>query len=75
MSNIKNDTDKCCCFSGPGLIIYSAILAIIIGQNMDQDELNLLSNLLQAVGQNLGILSAVNDLCNDNNETSQEETL
>ena len=73
-----------CPYSGPGLILYSAILAIAISQNMTNEEIDLFSNLLQAVGQNLGLISATSSICdtyynsnedsniNNNNENSQE---
>ena len=61
-----------CTYSADGLVIYSAILAIIISKNMSVDDINLLSVLLQAVGQNLAIISTFISSCNSNDNSTTE---
>lgn len=59
IQNINTNVNKRYDFEGNDIILYAAIMAIIIGQNLSVNELNLLGNFFQAVGQNLEVLAAL----------------
>lgn len=44
--------------NGNEIILYATIASIIISKDLNSQELNLLGNFFQAVGQNLEVLSA-----------------
>lgn len=40
-------------------VLYAAIMALVIGKDMSANELNIVGNFFQAIGQNLEVLSAI----------------
>lgn len=70
---MNNSCSSSNCY-GEGLILYSAILAIIISRNLNTDEIDLLSTLLQAVGQNMAILSSANSSCDNLSNSNNSST-
>ena len=60
--------------SADGLVLYSAILAIIISRNLDINEIDLLSTLLQAVGQNMAILASASNFCDTSSSDTSNNT-
>ncbi len=57
--NINTNVNKRYDFEGNEIILYAAIASIIISQNLSVNELNLIGNFFQAIGQNLEVLAAL----------------
>ena len=50
-------------------VLYAAVLAFLIGRDMDANQLNIVGNFLQAIGQNLEVMSAVSGGGSNNSGT------
>ena len=61
----KNYTEVYCKNYGNELVIFSAIISILIAKDLSVNDQNLLSTLLQAIGQNLAVTGAVQSKCEE----------
>ena len=61
----KNYTEVYCKNNGNELVIFSAIISILIAKDLSVNDQNLLSTLLQAIGQNLAVTGAVQSKCEE----------
>ncbi len=52
--NLLND------LSGAELVLLSSILAIVISEGLDNDEINTLGDFLSALGENLSTIASAN---------------
>ena len=59
----KNYTEVYCKNYGNELVIFSAIISILIAKDLSVNDQNLLSTLLQAIGQNLAVTATVQSNC------------
>ncbi len=59
------NTEKSTCTNNDGnqLILLAAMIAIILGKDLNSSKQNLLGSFLQTVGQNLTLLSAQKSDC------------
>lgn len=55
-----------CCMSGEEIALLATSIAISIVKGCSEDELDLLSNLYQAIGANIALISAGRGLCTPN---------
>ncbi len=62
-----NDRNNLC---GSEIILYATIASIIISNGLNVNELNILGNFFQAIGQNLEVLAAYLSACNSSNNNS-----
>jgi hypothetical protein len=53
------------CVPGDDLVLAAAIMAIAISSNKNADEVNILSGLFSAIGDNLAIIASKKELCED----------
>lgn len=51
------------CSSGNDLVVLASTLAIAISEKLDNDEINVLSNFFNALGDNLAIIAAQREAC------------
>ena len=61
----KNYTEVYCKNNGNELVIFSAIISILIAKDLSVNDQNLLSTLLQAIGQNLAVTATVQSNCEE----------
>lgn len=61
----KNYTEVYCKNYGNELVIFSAIISILIAKDLSVNDQNLLSTLLQAIGQNLAVTATVQSNCEE----------
>lgn len=61
----KNYTEVYCKNYGNELVIFSAIISILIAKDLSLNDQNLLSTLLQAIGQNLAVTATVQSNCEE----------
>ena len=61
----KNYTEVYCKNYGNELVIFSAIISILIAKDLSVNDQNLLSTLLQAMGQNLAVTATVQSNCGE----------
>lgn len=61
----KNYTEVYCKNYGNELVIFSAIISILIAKDLSVNDQNLLSTLLQAIGQNLAVIATVHSNCEE----------
>lgn len=54
-----------CCMSGEELTLVASVISIAFAEKLNVDEINLLGALLQTVGQNLTLIAAQRDACED----------
>lgn len=54
------------CSSGHELVVISSGLAIAISERFNTDQINLLANFFNALGENLALIAAQQDLCDTN---------
>lgn len=47
--------------SGAELVLLSSVLAILISENLDNDDINTLGNFLSSLGQNLTTIASANE--------------
>lgn len=47
--------------SGAELVLLSSVLAILISENLDNDEINTLGDFLSALGENLSTIASANE--------------
>lgn len=47
--------------SGAELVLLSSILAILISENLDNDDINTLGDFLSALGENLSTIASSNE--------------
>lgn len=47
--------------SGAELVLLSSILAILISENLDNDDINTLGDFLSALGENLSTIASANE--------------
>lgn len=47
--------------SGAELVLLSSVLAILISENLDNDDINTLGNFLSSLGQNLTTIASSNE--------------
>lgn len=62
-------------FEGNEIILYASIFSIIISQNLNLNEMNILGNFFQAIGQNLEVLAAYLSACAPNNSSNINNNL
>lgn len=55
MTHLLND------LSGAELVLLSSVLAILISENLDNDDINTLGNFLSSLGQNLTTIASANE--------------
>lgn len=58
-----NNISNYCNNLGNTLVIFSALLAILISKDLSIDDQNLLSSLLQALGENISLIAGVQEIC------------
>ena len=51
-------------------VLYAAIMAFLIGKDMNANELNIVGNFFQAIGQNLEVMSAISGGGTNNSGTN-----
>ena len=61
----KNYIEVCCKNNGNELVIFSAVISILITKDLSVNDQNLLSTLLQAIGQNLAVIATVQSNCEE----------
>ena len=61
----KNYIEVCCKNNGNELVIFSAVISILIAKDLSVNDQNLLSTLLQAIGQNLAVIATVQSNCEE----------
>ena len=76
---MENISDIICQDAGSELVLLAALVAMSMGHNLDAYEQNLFGNFLQAVGENLCIMSirkakCKTDLKNLTNVEKENET-
>lgn len=47
--------------SGAELVLLSSILAIVISENLNNDDINTLGDFLSSLGQNLSTIASANE--------------
>lgn len=47
--------------SGAELVLLSSVLAIVISENLDNDDINTLGDFLSALGENLSTIASANE--------------
>lgn len=57
------------CPPGSELVLLAASMAISISAELSADETNILSSLFNAIGDNLGIIAAKKQQCEEAKET------
>lgn len=60
--------NSCCKNTGFNLVIFSSLLSILIVKDLSVDDQNLLSVLLQSIGQNLAVIATVQENCEQKNQ-------
>lgn len=60
--------NSCCKDAGFNLVIFSSLLSILIAKDLSVDDQNLLSVLLQSIGQNLAVIATVQANCEQKNQ-------
>ena len=62
---MSGDTPNNPCYKNAGfnLVIFSSLLSILIAKDLSVDDQNLLSVLLQSIGQNLAVIATVQANC------------
>lgn len=68
MSDITSNS-SCCDSVGYNLVIFSSLLSILIAKDLSIEDQNLLSSLLQSIGENLSIIAAVQSNCESKNNS------
>ena len=63
--------ENVCDCTGNSIVLLSSAISIILAKDLNSDEQNLLGNFLQAVGQNLEIISSQTSYCA--NKTLQDK--
>ena len=63
----KDQNTSCLKNVGYDLVLFSTFLAILLAKDLSTDDQNLLSVLLQAIGQNLAVIATVQSNCEENN--------
>lgn len=56
-----------CNFAGMDLVLLSTLVSLTLAQDLTVNQLNILSTFLQAVGENLSIISTSKDICQNSN--------
>ncbi len=64
---VNNDNNLCCKDIGYDLVLFSSLLAILLAKELSVDDQNLLSTLLQSIGENLAIIATVQGNCTQKN--------
>lgn len=67
MSN-DNQNSLCCKNVSFNLVIFSSLLSILIAKDLSTNDQNLLSVLLQSIGQNLSVIATVQGNCEEKNQ-------
>jgi hypothetical protein len=57
-------------FSGNELTVFSAAVAAAIAEGMDNSDVNILSGIFSAIGDNLGIIASRNEAAKNDCETA-----
>lgn len=65
-------SNKDCLAYANNLLLISTLISIAIVQDIQIDDINLLATLLQAVGQNLSLIAASKQICEENNESKNK---
>ncbi len=65
----KNDLQKNidCNLAGIDLVLLSTLVSITLSQDLTINQINILSNFLQSVGENLSIIATSRDICENEN--------
>lgn len=53
------------CPAGSDLVLVAAVIAIMLSSDLNATETNILAGLLTAVGDNLAIIAAKKELCEE----------
>lgn len=70
-NNSDNSIKPCkenCASSGIDLVLLSTLVSITLAQDLTINQLNILSNFLQSVGENLSIIATSRDICESSND-------
>lgn len=73
MSN-DNQNSLCCKNVGFNLVIFSSLLSILIAKDLSVNDQNLLSALLQSMGQNLAVIATVQENCEEKNQDNTKSS-
>jgi hypothetical protein len=57
-----------CSFTSEELVLIASIIAIKLSENLNNSEINVLGNFLSTIGQNLSLIAAQNEACEDDNK-------
>lgn len=65
----KNDSQKNidCNLAGIDLVLLSTLVSITLSQDLTINQINILSDFLQSVGENLSIIATSRDICENEN--------
>ena len=63
--------DNCCGSGYAGLVLLAALAAIEIAQRLPPDQLELLSNFFEALGENLALLTSPKPTCCNSKEGTE----
>ncbi len=65
----KNDLQKNidCNLAGIDLVLLSTLVSITLSQDLTINQINILSDFLQSVGENLSIIATSRDICENEN--------
>ncbi len=70
MSNVLSSNKNICNNAGSNLVLFSALLSILIANELSIEDQNLLSTLLQSIGENLAIIATVQSNCEEKNDST-----
>jgi hypothetical protein len=67
------------CYPGSDLVLLAASIAVALSEGLSADDTNVLSGLIVAIGDNLAIIAAQKQLCEEageaNNDSAASETI
>lgn len=61
------------CSYGDDLVLMAATLAISLSRDLDADGANILANFFNALGDNLAIIAAKRQICEDKSSPSKQK--